>query len=59
MNGQPLMDLQLQIATSTGASYTLARRDVVPMHAMARLGSGQPLPIQVDPTSPEKLVILF
>ncbi len=57
VNGQPVVDLQLQITSPVHASYVVARRETVPAAMMGRLMSGHPLPVMVDATRPENVVI--
>ncbi len=59
VNHQPLVELQLTITTAMHAPYTVTCKQVVPMIAVGRLTSGQPLPVKVDQNSPDKFVILW
>jgi hypothetical protein len=59
VNGQPVMELQLQVTTAMHAPYVVSRRETVPSSMMGRLASGQPLPVMVDPARPENFVIVW
>jgi len=59
VNGQPLVELQLQITTPMHAPYAVSRREAVPPIMLGRLTSGQPLPVMVDPAQPNNIVILW
>jgi hypothetical protein len=59
VNYQPVVELQLQVATGTFPPYVVTRREIVPQIMLGRLTSGQPLPVMVDPANPQNLVILW
>lgn len=59
VNRQPQVELELQITTTMHGSYSVTRREVVPMIHVGRLTSGQPLPVMVDRTRPDQFVILW
>ncbi len=59
VNGQPVVDLQLQITNPVHASYVVARREAVPAAMMGWPMSGQPMPVRVDATKPENVAIAW
>jgi hypothetical protein len=59
VNNQPVVVLQLQITTATGAPYVVTRRETVPLIMVGRLTNGQPLPVMVNPSRPDDFVILW
>jgi hypothetical protein len=59
VNGQPVVQLQLQVSTPTQAPYVVNKRETVPAMMMGRLSSGQPLPVRVDPAKPDNIVIMW
>jgi hypothetical protein len=59
VNNQPVVELELQVTTAMHAPYVVARRDTVPQLMLGLLTSGQLLPVMVDRTRPDNLVILW
>jgi hypothetical protein len=59
VNGQPVVEMQLQVTTAMHAPYAVSRRETVPAMMIGCLTSGQPLPVMVDPAQPQNLVILW
>ena len=59
VNRQPVVQLQLQVTTPQHGSYTVTKREVVPLIMTGMLTSGRPLPVKVDPANPQNLVILW
>src|SRR5262249_8719495 len=59
VNRARVVDLQLQVGTPVHAPFVVNRRETVPPTMMGRLGTGQPLPVRVDPTRPESFVIAW
>jgi hypothetical protein len=59
VNGQPVVELQLQVSTPAMAAYLVTKRETVPAMMMGRLTSGQPLPVMVDPMRPDNIVIMW
>jgi hypothetical protein len=59
VNGQPMVELKLQVSTAMQAPYVVNKREAVPRMMMGRLTSGQPLPVMVDPAKPDNIVITW
>jgi hypothetical protein len=59
VNNQPVVELQLQVTTAMHAPYVITRRETVPLAMTGLLTSGRPLPVMVDRTRQDNLVILW
>ena len=57
MNEQPQVELQLQVTTEMMAAYPVTLREWVPLMLIGTLTSGRPLPVKVDPSDPQRVVI--
>jgi hypothetical protein len=57
INEQPQVEMTLQVEMDGRSPYVVTRKEVVPLIALGRLSSGQPLPLKVNPADPNDLVI--
>jgi hypothetical protein len=57
VNDQPQVELELEVEASGRPAYKATRKEIVPLIALGRLSSGQPLPVKVDPKNPQNLAI--
>jgi len=57
VNNQPMYDLDLQVNVPNAPPMRVQRREVIPLHLVAKLGLGQPLPVVADPMDPGNIVI--
>jgi hypothetical protein len=57
LNDQPQVDMELLVSIPGAAPYQAHRKEFVPLILLGRLSSGQPLPVKVDPTDPQLVII--
>ena len=57
INNQPQVELQLHVSTPIHGGYDVTRKEIVPLIMLGQLTSGKPLPVKVDPSNPQDLVI--
>ncbi len=57
MNEQPQVELQLQVQTEMHGTYPVTVKEWVPLIMLGRLSSGMPLPVKVDPSNQNKVLI--
>ena len=57
MNDQPQVEMELLVAIPGRAPYQARRKEFVPLILLGRLGNGLPLPVRVDPTDPQQVII--
>ncbi len=57
INEQPVAKLTLSIQLPGRAPYTVEKREVIPLLALGMMAPGRSLPVAVDPTDPQKIVI--
>lgn len=57
LNEQPQVALTLEVTTDVHGVYQAQVKEWVPLIMLGRLTSGQPLPVKVDPSDAQKLVI--
>ena len=57
INEQPVAKLTLSVQLPGRAPYTVERREVIPLLALGMIAPGKSLPVAVDPTDPQKVVI--
>jgi hypothetical protein len=59
VNNEPVVELELQVTTAMHAPYLVTRREPVPLFMTRLLTRGHPLPVMVDRTRQDRLVILW
>ena len=57
VNEQPVAKLTLNVQIPGRAPYTVEKREVIPLLALGMITPGSSLPVAVDPTDPQKIVI--
>jgi hypothetical protein len=57
LNEQPQVELQLQVTTSMHGAYPVTLKEYVPLMMLGVLSSGRPLPVKVDPSNPQRVII--
>lgn len=57
LNDQPQIDMELLVSIPDRAAYPTRRKEFVPLVLLGRLSSGLPLPVKVDPTDPQRVII--
>ena len=57
VNEQPQVAITMQVEMDGRSPYVVTRKEIVPLIALGRLSSGQPLPLKVNPADPNDLVI--
>ena len=57
LNDQPQVKIDLLVSIPGRAPYAASRKEFVPLILLGRLGSGVPLPVKVDPTDPQDVII--
>lgn len=57
LNDQPQVEIGLLVSIPGRVPYAATRKEFVPLILLGRLSSGQPLPVKVDPTDPQAIVI--
>jgi len=57
MNGQPQVALGLQVVIPGRGPYTVQLKEFVPLIFLDALAAGAPLPVKVDPTNLQKVLI--
>jgi hypothetical protein len=57
LNDQPQIDMELLVSIPGRAPYPAHRTEFVPLILLARLSSGQPLPVRVDPGDPQNVIV--
>jgi hypothetical protein len=57
LNDQPQVEIGLLVSIPGRTPYAATRKEFVPLILLGRLSSGQPLPVKVDPTDPQAIVI--
>ena len=59
MKGQPYARITLEVSLPGKSPYTATIKTVVPMLLTGKLTGGDPVPVKVDPSDPQKLIIDF
>jgi hypothetical protein len=57
VNEQPQVELQLQVQDQMYGSRQVTLKEYVPLMMLGTLSSGRPLPVKVDPSNPNNVVI--
>jgi hypothetical protein len=57
MNDQPQVEITLSVQIEGRIPYTVTRKEFVPLMLLGTLTSGAPLPLKVNPTNPDDVVI--
>lgn len=57
VNNQPVAKLTLNVQLPGRAPYTVEKREVIPLLALGMIQPGSSIPVAVDPTNPQKVVI--
>jgi hypothetical protein len=57
LNDQPQVKIDLLVSIPGQTPYAASRKEFVPLILLGRLSSGAPLPVKVDPTDPQDVII--
>ncbi|MBI4259595.1 MAG: hypothetical protein HY658_03420 [Actinobacteria bacterium] len=57
VNDQPQVELKMLVEVEGRPPHEVTQKAIVPLIALGRLSSGQPLPVKVDPANPNDLAI--
>jgi hypothetical protein len=57
LNDQPQVDMELLVSVPGRTAYPAHRTEFVPLILLGRLSSGLPLPVRIDPTDPQRVII--
>ncbi|MFI6317738.1 hypothetical protein ACIBG8_09490 [Nonomuraea sp. NPDC050556] len=57
VNGQPMVEFGLRVRHADGREYRVTHRQILPRLMMGMVALGAVVPVKVDATEPEKVVI--